>query len=216
MWDHTGAEPGKTWACQPSCSNAKLIFCSLGQRAFVNWALPCLASIRQEPFAPYGNGKPRLSRFSFKYGLGHKRIPCIRQSFQQKNIWENVRMEAVSTPNCIPTLVVKVWIQMVLLQKHRPGRCNLHVVSLFSSFQTFLHSFCSTFLFYFLFLLSLFHSLLSSGPFIFFSFSSSVAFLFLAFHALFLLQSSISSINFFSFFVYFFLSLFLSTLLGIV
>lgn len=147
MWDHSGAEPGKTWACRPSCSNAKLILCSLGQYTFVNWALPCLASIRQEPFAPYGNGKPRLSRFSFKHGLGHKRISCIRQSFQQENIWKNVRMEAVFTPNCIPTLVVKVWIQMVLLQNAQAWQKSCGCS--FSLF--FLSNFSTRLLFHFLF-----------------------------------------------------------------
>lgn len=148
---------------QSSCSNVKLTFYSFGQHAFANWAFPCL-SMRQKPFAPYANGKPRLSRFAFKYGLGHRRIPCIRQSFQQKNVWRNVRIEAVSSSNCIPTLWLKHGFRWFCFKMHKPGWNSVTAASL--PFKLFFAPIVPLFKFPSLFSL-LFLSLFSSCPFLF-------------------------------------------------
>lgn len=115
VWDHTGAEPRKTWASRLSCSNVQLMFRSLGQRAFVNWAFPCLANSRPEPFAPYGNRKTRFPGLLSNRDWDAKGSHAL-DSLQQANIWRNVSLETVSSSNCISKLVVKAWIQKVLLQ----------------------------------------------------------------------------------------------------
>lgn len=112
-------------------------------------------------------------------------------------------MEAVANPNCIPRLEVKAWIQIVLLQNAQAWWNSLNVVSLFSSFQTFLRSF---------FFQSFFISFSLFSSFSLFAFFSSLYFLSLFSSSTFLILTlsfflschQFLPLVYFLFFVYFF------------
>lgn len=94
-----------------------------------------------------------------------------RKTFGKMSGWRLFLLQIV-----FQRLWLKYGFRWFYFKMHRPGRNNLNVVSLFSFFQIFLHSFCSIFFFISFFLLS---------PASLFAFFWSLYFLFLLFFSCF-------------------------------
>lgn len=154
VWDHTGAEPRKTWASRLSCSNVQLMFRSLGQRAFVNWAFPCLANSRPEPFAPYGNRKTRFPGLLSNRDWDAKGSHALDSLFSRKTFGEMSGWRLFPVQTAFQSLWLKPGFRKYCFKMHRPGWNHSNWVAFFSALLTFLHASCPTLIFIFFSLLS--------------------------------------------------------------